>query len=142
MTLTRLSNDDWKDLLPGKTVTLGKSTIVIEPLGVASLAKLTLKLSPLAKRLKKAGLTADNFEEDKNLLVLASELVNHAPEVLETASGIDKRDIARLPLHAAADVLRAVLEVNMEGQDSLVKNFKALGNLIRPKKEAEAEKEA
>ena len=137
MTLTRLSNDDWKDLLPGKTVTIGKTPIVIEPLGVAKLAKLTLQFTPLAKKLKKAGITLDNFEDEENILILASELINNAPGILEAASGLHKEDIARLPLHAAVEIIRAVLEVNMEGQESLIKNFKALKTKMMTKKTEE-----
>ena len=121
-----LTSEDWDMLLPGTPVQLGKSTRVIRPLGVTALKTVISQAMVLLPQLRELGITADNYETPENLLKLADIIWTAIPEVLAEASGLCVEDIKRLPLSAAANVLAVVITVNVESQDSLTKNLKAL----------------
>ena len=58
-------------------------------------------------------------------------LVERVPELMEEATGINRDDIARLPLAKGVELLRKAIEVNVKSQETLVKNLQALGEAMR-----------
>lgn len=130
MSLFRLSDDDWSDLLPGKDFTIGKNTIVIEPLGIAQLGLAMTKMGGLIKKLTSKGITPDTFNLPENIPVIFGELLAEAPGLFEKAAGIHRDDIARLPIGKGIELLKTVIDVNVESQDSLAKNLTALVEMV------------
>lgn len=131
MALINLSTDDWDDLLQGDTITLGKTTVVISPLGIAQLKNMSLKVKALMEALAEKGINSSNFDAPENMANTFTTLVERVPELMEEATGINRDDIARLPLAKGVELLRKVIEVNVKSQETLVKNLQALGEAMR-----------
>ena len=131
MALINLSTDDWDDLLQGDTITLGKTTVVISPLGIAQLKNMSLKVKALMESLAEKGINSSNFDAPENMANTFTTLVERVPELMEEATGINRDDIARLPLAKGVELLRKAIEVNVKSQETLVKNLQALGEAMR-----------
>ena len=131
MALINLSTDDWDDLLQGDTITLGKTTVVISPLGIAQLKNMSLKVKALMEALAEKGINSSNFDAPDNMANTFTTLVERVPELMEEATGINRDDIARLPLAKGVELLRKAIEVNVKSQETLVKNLQALGEAMR-----------
>ena len=127
---TRLTDDDWSDLIPCKDFKLGKTVLVIEPLGIASLAKFTVQIKAIFKQVGARGISAEDIDSPEGMSTLFEVAVIQAPELLEMASGLHRKDIARLPIGTALGLLKEVIEINIQSQDSLVENLKSLGELL------------
>jgi len=117
---------DWDSLFPGSDLTIGKQTIPIKPLSLFQLAKVTRTLKGFGKLLSEEGVSWENYQQQDNIVLIASVLLDQFPEVLSEASNIHVEDIQRLPLESIVSVLDKVLEVNLESRESLEKNFKSL----------------
>lgn len=131
MALINLSTDDWDDLLQGDTITLGKTTVVISPLGIAQLKNMSLKVKALMEALAEKGVNSSNFDAPENMANTFTTLVDRVPELMEEATGVNRDDIGRLPLAKGVELLRKVIEVNVKSQETLVKNLQALGEAMR-----------
>jgi hypothetical protein len=130
MSIIKLSDNDWNNLLPGKEFTIASTTLTIEPFGLKDLASVLRQLGPAIKSLVESGVTLDSLDDPEALTTIFAELVDKAPGVLEKACGLHRDDIARLPMATGMALVREVVEVNMEGQDSLLDNVTSLGKLI------------
>lgn len=130
MELKRLTDDDWADLLPGQPVTLGKTTIVISPLGVGDLKAVSTVIMAM---IEKGGLPMDavDVDSDEGLAKLFVTVLDGAPALLELASGLHRDDIAKLPIIKGIELVRVILEVNIASKEALEKNCVALGDAIK-----------
>ena len=131
--IQRLSENDWAEILPGKEFTLGSTVLVIEPFGIADLAKLAIQMKALFKAISESDITTENFDTPENLVTMFKLVMANAPGVLETACGLHRDDIARLPVIKSALLLKEVIEVNIESQDDFAGAMKYLGKLLGPK---------
>lgn len=128
MEITRLTQDDWDDLIPETAVQLGKTTLIIRPLGIKDLKTVGVKVKAIFAGLDDEVIDFDTDEGLSKLFVLA---LDKAPDILEMCSGLHRDDIAALPIASAVALFRAVLEANISSRESLVKNFVALGEIIK-----------
>ncbi len=117
---------DWDSLFPGSELSIGDQKIEIKPLSLFQLAKVTRTLKGFGKLLSEEGVSWENYQQQDNIVLIASVLLDQFPEVLSEASNIHVDDIQRLPLENIVSVLDKVLEVNLESRESLEKNFKSL----------------
>lgn len=125
-----LSEEDFELLLPGKTITVGQSEIVIKPLGTEMLKLMFQRLGAIAETLKEAGISFKNYNKEDKLFQLVEIIMDKAPSILSDASTIALADLQRLPLLANVQILTEVLEINIESQEGLEKNLHVLADMI------------
>jgi NTP pyrophosphatase (non-canonical NTP hydrolase) len=114
------------ELFPGDSLEIGGQVVVIKPLGIRQLTEISRKLDGFGTMLSQNGVTWDNYNEPQNITKIATLLLQHAPEVLEEASNIDKEDLLDLTPDIITEILDKVLEVNLASKEKLEKNFKSL----------------
>ena len=126
----RIKDEDWNILFPGKEIMIGTTPITIKPLSVDQfttvLRRITTHQGRIVERFKKEKINLTNFDSPENKLKLVSMIMDIVPEALADAANIDVDDTKRLPFHKALEILEAVLDVNIESQEGLVKNLKSL----------------
>lgn len=125
----RLKADDWDALFPGEDYIIASTTFKIVPLSLKGISTITNKLSKVASVFATIQMTLADMDS-RNIEAITSVvqvLMDEAPEILSIMSGVHKDDIQKLPLTVAVDLFNKCLDVNIDSQESLVKNFKALG---------------
>lgn len=126
----KLGPADWKELLGGKPHTIGKTEFVIKPLCLSDLADVITILEPLKDDFQNQGITAFNVKE--KIIPLAAMLVKKAPGILSMMSGLQSKDVERLPVTVVVPLLADCLEVNLGSIDQLRKNWDALAQRLTP----------
>lgn len=119
-------NIDLDDLFPGEELIIGKTIIIIRPLGLYQIATITKTLKGLSSILAEDGVTWDNYNSPVNFVTLATVLLEHFPSVLEEASNIDIEDIKQLPIDSIVALLDKIIQVNLSSKERLQENFKSL----------------
>lgn len=127
---TKLSIE-WDELFPGDELKIGGQSITIRPLGLFKLASIIKKVKSLGKMLSSEGVTWENYNLPENLVILATVILDNAPDVLSDASNIDLEDIKRLPIEYNVLILDKVLEVNLKSKEALEKNFNSLAEKFK-----------
>jgi len=131
----RLQDSDWAALFPNKKYTIGATEVEITPLSIEELASILDKLSLISDKIQ------DNIpapvegadeatQTSLTILALLRIIMQESPDILSDMSGLDVEDIKSLPLDKALDLFNFCLDVNIESQDSLIKNFNGLGDRI------------
>lgn len=115
-----------KELFPGKSVEIAGINVNFEPLKFGTLAKALRHLDAMSKELTDAGITFENYNQPMNLARLTSICMETAPEFLQELSNIHTDDLQELPFDEVVNVVGAVIEVNAESFDSLLKNYNSL----------------
>ena len=126
----KLTDSDWDLLLPGKVVTLGNTILDVKPLGLEDLGSIIRRVSTIRDDLSKSGLTLENYSKGEGLMKLTTILVEKIPDVLSDATGVAVEDIRKLPLTMTMSLLSAVIEVNLQSQEGLLKNFETLAENV------------
>lgn len=114
----KLSDGDWKNLLPGEAVQIGSTVIDIAPLTLEQLAKVIRRVSAMRRK--------DATEDE-----IIDSMIAAAPDILEICTGLEKDDIRRLPAKTAFTLIEAVYRINKISQEGLLKNFRAAADVIR-----------
>ena len=124
-----LTESDWDALFPKTDYVVGTTEIQIQPLSLESLAYIVEQVQVIIGEVAQLNFTAENFtsEEGIGMIQLVSLIIKQAPGILAEMSGIKKTDIQNLPLSPAVALFNKCLDVNIESQESLLKNFKELG---------------
>ena len=135
-----LNDSDWDALFPQTKYVLGTTEIYIQPLSLESLASIIEQVQKIALEVTKLNFTAENFtgEESIGMIQLVALIIKQAPNILSDMSGVNVKDIQSLPLAPAVELFNKCLDVNIESQDSLLKNFKELGTKFQKLTQAEA----
>jgi len=130
-TSPRLSDNDWNSLFPGEDYKIGSTIFKLVPLSLKDIANITEKLSRMANVFSTVQLTLTLEDVDsrniESITGIVQIITEEAPEILSILSGLHKDDIQKLPLTVAVDLFNKCLDINIESQESLVKNFKSLG---------------
>jgi hypothetical protein len=132
----KLQDSDWEQLFPGKSFTIASTQVDIVPLSLQEISVVLAKLSDLANSLDSLNLTTAVVEEGVtpeaglNILNLVSIIMDESPDILSDMSGVDVEDIKSLPLGTAVELFTFCLEVNIDSQESLVKNLSKLGDKV------------
>lgn len=119
------SDEDWEHLLPGKTITIGKKSILIKPFGLEDYIHVTKKLTAVKGKFVAQGITRENFQGEK-LPEVASLILSEVPELVARATGIPEKELLRLPLSPCVEIASTIIDVNLESQQGLEKNFHGL----------------
>ncbi len=131
MSLIKLTQNDWEELLPSTAVVLGKTVVEIKPLSVFQLKGMGSKIAAVFKALAEQGVNSDSLDTQEGMAAIFSALIDYAPGLLQEATGIHADDIAKLPLIKGVELLRVVIEVNISSYQDLLKNLKALGAVVK-----------
>ena len=137
--LVRLQDEDWDLLLPGKEFTLGKTVLMIEPLGLKATGILLKRLSELVELwgpvLDEYSSGAFGLKEPKDKMAtvlpkMAEMIELHAVDLITLLSKVAEEDIKRLPPAKAIELCIFCITVNVESQEGLEKNFITLAAQI------------
>lgn len=131
----KLAESDWEALFPGSEYALGKTKFMLYPLSLSSLALIARRISDVTDKISDLKLSPDDFTgaagESSTLVQFVKLLLDEVPEVLAEMSGLDTEDAKELPLGEAVKLFNACLDVNINSQQSLVKNLQELGDKFR-----------
>ena len=83
MATIRLDENDWGELLQGKTVKLGRKILQVRPYTIAELAALKGQLAGVRDALEKEGIALAQIGEGKSLSRLFDYVANNAPTLIE-----------------------------------------------------------
>jgi len=140
-----LSNEDWDLLLPGEDYTIGKTTINIKPLGLEDFASVIKRFGTLMEEWREV--LFQELQNDMNttsgqsqsqiinqiILILpriGNFISDHAISVISDMSGITEDSIRKMPPKIASELFSKCLEVNIQSQKGLEKNFVSLKDQI------------
>ena len=131
----KLQESDWAALFPTKSFVIGTTTITIAPLSIEELSSVLNKLALISDKIQE-DLPETNLEDGVakssiTILNLVNVIMENSPDILSDIANIEVDDIQSLPLDKALELFNFCLDVNIESQDSLVKNFAALGEKIQ-----------
>lgn len=129
-TVVRLKDTDWEELFPGTSFIIGGTEIFLTPLSLKSIATITGKLAGIANTFSNLETTIQDIDNRSVEAVtgIVQVIVTEAPDILSEMSGLHPEDVQGLPLEVAVNLFNACLDVNLESQESLIKNFKSLGD--------------
>lgn len=100
-------------------------------MNLAQLAKITRHMTKIIGQVSQMEITLNDLMGDAPKIVeIVALILSEAPEILSEMSGLDIEDVKRLPLHIGLELFSACLDVNLQSQESLVKNFKGLGGKV------------
>lgn len=152
-------------LLPGESLPIGNTTVIIRPLGLLQIKFITKRISTIFSSFKEKGITFSttrqefpdvdnpgkmavyaippNYREPDHLVTIAETLVADFPDVLSEVSGIHMDDLDILPLETIVSIIDKCLDVNLKSKESLMGNWQSLTeklekmNLLQKPKKAE-----
>ena len=121
---------NWDNLFPAVPVELGGKEIEIYPMGLRLSGSVSRRLRLLILEIGAAGIP---FEQLKNmddvkehLPMLASLLLEKAPDLLSDAANIKLEDIEDMPLVEAIKLLDAIIQANIRSREIFEKNLESL----------------
>lgn len=127
----RLSDKDWMVLFPDHPFKIGETILFIKPLTLIGVSRTMGYVKLIGAEIQQAGLDLTNLQKNvPQMVALVTLILTHAPQILSELSGLDENDVQRLPLPIAIDLFSICLEVNLQSQEGLTKNFKRLGDQV------------
>ena len=132
-TKVNLKDSDWAALFPSKTYTIGTTSLEITPLSIEELASVLDKITLISDKIQDSDLSdiSDGVKTSLTVLNLVKIVMDYSPDILSDISGIELEDIKALPLDKALDLFNFCLDVNIESQTSLTKNFQGLTSRMK-----------
>ena len=122
--MVKLKQNDWKTLFPTEVFVIGDTKLEIVPLTLEKLPRVIRDLKTIATKLQEKEITFGEF--GNNLEEVLMVVIAEAPGLISELAGLDKEDVARLPIGIAIDLLTKCLEVNLTDQSSFLKNLTTL----------------
>lgn len=121
-----MTDEDWGILFPQNPVKIGAQTLNIQPLTLEAYGTLTslFQNQGFKDRLAERGIDQGNVEE--RIPQLVGVLLEITPETVELATGLNREDVAKLPMPDFFRLVNEVVRVNLEAQEDLEKNWWAL----------------
>lgn len=130
MDKVKLSDDDWKALLPERQYQLGKVTLSLRPLSITEIAKMSRMLSRSIEVFKEKEITLKNYQTPENMAIVVDILMSASPEIISDCIGLETEDVKRLPIDKAIDIIKELIELNLEAKTSLMGNLQGLTTMI------------
>lgn len=119
--LKRLTDDDWGALLNVETVQLGRTLVEVRPYGLEELAV----IGAIWRRVAGAkGISAGDMADRIDEVIEAAP--EYLPHLMEMATGIHRDDLKRLPASKQMEMAAAIIRVNADSKEGLIKNFMGL----------------
>ena len=124
MGATKLSPSDWDKIIHTAEISFGETTVQIRPAGLIEMSLLIEDANAVLATAAAKGITVGNIGE--RAFELFQIVMTHAPAILEALSGVHRDDIARLPIAKSVELLKAIVEVNLDSPKALAENINAL----------------
>ena len=123
----QLKDSDWDTLFPGEQFKIGSTELNLQPLALEDISLILKKVTMITSQLSELELSLEDLTGNSLKIVQLVELVvEEAPEILSQMSGLSTADVRSLPLATAVELFNAALDVNIQSQQDLLKNFKGL----------------
>lgn len=120
-----LDENDWAALFGTGTVQIGRKTIDIRPFGIKDLAVVIKRIDRIKKKIP-----FEDLDLERDMDRIAAAITEDGLDLLELATGIDRNDLERMPLAKLSEIAAETIRVNIESQQSLIKNLKALTSQV------------
>lgn len=136
-----LSSEDWDLLLPGTEYPIGKSKIMLKPLGLESLSNVLEALHKLIDDWKDVLTDTSAGKANQKAMTVTEQILLYFPKVtsliqvhgihiISDMSGLHEDDVKRLPPNIAVELFDKCLELNIKSQEGLEKNLTALADQV------------
>ncbi len=125
-----IKSEDWDNLLPGSTHTIGTTELIIKPLGLYDLSIQIKKITAIQNELDENKITGENFRQTDKFFKLAEIIVSKVPDLISDAANLEVDDVQKLPLEEIVSLLEKLLDVNLTAKEALSKNLDSLGTKI------------
>ena len=119
-------------LIPSKSIEMYGHTVTVHPLTLSQISNIVSKLSLHKKTLEDLDVTVDKLSSDDNqetVSKLLLYLISKCPDILADLSGLSAEVFEKLPFDKSVEILTAVIELNLESKDTLLKNLSSLANI-------------
>lgn len=131
MTKEKISLDlDLDSLLPGDTIRIGKTDVLIRPLNFRQYKQIITQLRVLVSTLNEKSIDISKIEDPNSILLISEVLITEFPQMLEEASGIEMESLEQLPIETILELTTKIIEVNLKSKDSFLGNFERLSEMI------------
>lgn len=132
--------NDIQDLIPSKSVDVYGKTIIVHPLTLLGISNLISSLSVHVDELSSMGITLESLSSENengkdNVIKLLGYLTTYCPNILTDITGIDVEVFNKLPFEKSLEIIMAVIDVNFESKDTLLKNLTRLIKMVSPEKD-------
>jgi len=127
----KLTSDDWAALLPESEFTIGNTKLNTRPLSIRETTKLIRLFNGVRGYLAEKEITAENYQDPNNISIVLEIIMDSSPDIISDCSGLDLEDVMSLPIHIAADLLRHLIELNLNSKSDLEKNLQSLAVEIK-----------
>lgn len=122
--MVKLKQNDWKTLFPVETFTIGTTKLEITPLSLENVPAMVRDITVLVNRLSEKNIKLGEFSDNLETVLLL--VLEDAPGIISTLSGLDVDDLKKLPINIAILLAIKCLEVNFSDQQDLLKNLMTL----------------
>lgn len=127
----QLKQTDWDILFPVDFFTIGETKLEITPLSLQSISVIAKYLTKIITKINTLNVNLDQLSSESSKIVeIVYLILEDAPEILQELSGLHVDDVKKLPLDTAVSLFALCMDVNLRSQESLVKNFKGLGDKV------------
>lgn len=117
---------DWDALFPGETFSIGTISHNVTPLDLLGISEITRKIKFVLPLIQQEGITLENFHENHNIVKIIPILMDHAPEILSEATGINLESLVKFKPQYLLELVTLAVKVNLDSKESLEKNFESL----------------
>ena len=117
---------DWDSLFPGEVFTVGTHKHNVVPLDLQGISLILRKIKTILPLIKSEGITIENFSKNENLIKLIPILMDHAPDIISEATGINIESLVKFKPQYLLELVTIAVKVNMDSKESLEKNFESL----------------
>ncbi len=129
----KLDEQDWSELLQGKTVKVGRKILTVRPYTIAELARLKQVYAGIREAMADEGFTTGKaLTSEAGMGRLFEYVAANCPELIEMACGLDREDVPKLPIAAGLALVTEIINVNLASQEGLTEALSYLGKLLAP----------
>lgn len=130
-TTIKLDEQDWAELLKGKSVKVGQKILTVRPYTIAELTKLKLMFVGIQQEMKKEGFTTgEALTSEKGMARLFEYIASNCPVLIEMATGLDREEVPKLPIAAGLTLVAEIINANIESQKGLQEALSYLGKVL------------
>lgn len=125
-----IKESDWKHLFPVYYYERGGFKLPITPLNLTQIALIKSVYEQVIPTLIENNIDFNNLEDPAHIPFILDMVVKYVPDLVSNVLPITADDLMEMPLELSMDIVRRVIEVNLESKDGLLKNFQALVSAI------------
>lgn len=139
----RIEESVFEELAIGETVQIGSQKILIEPLTLKEVIRLSVRFREIFRKISERKINFRDWRNPEVLIEIAEFTIADLPEVLQEASRIHIDHLRKLPIAILLDIVTACISVNAQSNTALMGNLDRLFtviNMILPEEKEEKAK--